>query len=80
MTLFHCEQARQLTEALAVAFQERNALQARLEALGAKVCPFCDALTLDLDGHTDWHRAQEQLLQMISEKAGRYVPPPVYGG
>ena len=80
MTLFHCEQARELTEALAVAFQERNALQARLEALGAKVCPFCDAVTLDLDGHTAWHGELDLKLREVRQEASRYKPPPVYGG
>ena len=77
---FHCEQARELTEALAVALQERNALQTRLEALGAKICPFCDALIADLDSHTMWHKQIDHKLAELRVEARRYRPPPVYGG
>jgi hypothetical protein len=80
MTLFHCEQARQIAEALALALQERNALQARLEALGGRICPFCDAVTLNLDSHTNWHEKINRDLIGISQEARRYKPPPVYGG
>lgn len=79
MNLFHCEQARRLTEALALALQERNALQERLAALGGRVCPFCDAVTLDLDGHTAWHTELDRKLRELRAEAVRYKPPPVYG-
>lgn len=79
VSLFHCEQARKLTEALALALQERNALQARLEALGGRICPFCDALTIDLDSHTAWHTELDRKLREAYAEASRYKPPPVYG-
>lgn len=43
-------------------------------------CPTCGAYMLNPALHESWHHNLSDRLRAISEKAGRYVSPPVYGG
>lgn len=43
-------------------------------------CPVCSALVEVRAVHRAWHLAMVERLDRISEKAGRYVPPPTYFG